>query len=135
MKKARKGFTLVEFMIVIGIMGILGAMSIIAGQEATSAARATAVADNLEKLATAGMMFYADNAAEIDKTGTLDGSTAFDEAALAKGINAYLKYDNEIGSAAADNTYFAAVDNGSRCSKNMVGRIPILNIRRQRPSS
>ena len=113
MKKARKGFTLVELMIVIGIMEILGAMGIIAGQEATSAARAAAIADNLEKLATAGMMFYSDNAAEIDKTGKLtnaDTATVVDATALAAGINAYLKEDNEIkagASNATDNTYFA----------------------------
>ena len=110
MKKARKGFTLVELMIVVGIMGILGAMGIIAGQEATSAARAAVIADNLEKLSTAAMMFYEENSEEIDKTGTLDGTTAINAAALAKGINAYLKTDNEVKSAAdTDNTYFAIV--------------------------
>ena len=112
MKTTRKGFTLVELLIVIGIMGILGAMGIIAGQEATSAARAAAVADNLEKLATAGMMFYSDNAAEIDKTGKLnaDDAEVVDAEALAKGINAYLNDDNEVAAAAADNKYFVAVN-------------------------
>ena len=123
MKKARKGFTLVELLIVIGIMGILGAMGIIAGQEATSAARATAVADNLEKLATAGMMFYAENAAEIDKTGKLkaDDSTVVNATALAAGINAYLKTENAIADTAGNNTYFATVDGSDASATWWVG--------------
>ncbi|MBQ4430598.1 MAG: type II secretion system protein [Synergistaceae bacterium] len=110
MKRTRKGFTLVELLIVIGIVGILGAMGLIAGQEATSAARATVIADNLEKLAAAAMMFYEENSTQIDKDGTLDGTTAIDATALAAGINAYLKDANAIGSSATANTYFADVD-------------------------
>ena len=111
MKKMRKGFTLVELLIVIGIMGILGAMGMIAGQEATSAARATVIADNLEKLATAAMMFYEENSSEIDKTGQVGGKNVTDEI-LVDGINAYLKDANKISTyaAAKDNEYFAAVN-------------------------
>ena len=110
MKITRKGFTLVELLIVMGIVGILGAMGLIAGQEATSAARATVIADNLEKLATAGMMFYEENSEEIDKTGKI-GNEAVTAEILAGGINAYLKDDNNIAAVATgDNTYFAAIN-------------------------
>ena len=112
MKKMHKGFTLVELLIVIGIMGILGAMGMIAGQEATSAARATVIADNLEKLATAAMMFYEENSSEIDKTGQVGGKNVTDEI-LVDGINAYLKDANEISTyddaEGNENEYFATV--------------------------
>ena len=117
MNRTRKGFTLLELLTVIAIMGILGSMGMIAGQEATSAAKATAIADNLEKLATAAMMFYSENSTEIDKTGTLDGTTVFAATTLQAGINAYLKEANAIGAVAAANTYFAAVGTEDAAAK------------------
>ncbi len=83
MKKARKGFTLVEVLIVMGIMGILGAMIMIGGQQASDAARGTAIADNLEKAAAAMQAYYIDNSAKIN----VDGTTA---EKIAKGASAYL---------------------------------------------
>ena len=84
MKKFRKGFTLVELLIVIGIMGTLSSLAMIAGQEASDAAKATNIADGLEKVAIAAMAYYADNAEIID----VNGATTKD---VVDGANAYLK--------------------------------------------
>lgn len=84
MKTTRKGFTLVELLIVIGIMGILGGMAMIGGQEATDAAKATNIADNLEKASIAMMSYYADNSTAIDKNGAKIAD-------VKKGAQAYLK--------------------------------------------
>ena len=84
MKKMRKGFTLLELLVVIGVMGILGATGMIAGQEATNAARATNIADGLEKAAAAMMMYYSDVASTVAISGT-------DSETVKKGANAYLK--------------------------------------------
>ena len=84
MKKFRKGFTLLELLVVIGVMGLLSSTAMIAGQQATDAARATNIADGLEKAASAMMMYYSDNADEINEKGT----TA---AKVIAGANAYLK--------------------------------------------
>ena len=84
MKRTHKGFTLLELLVVIGVMGIMSSLAMVGGQQATDAARATNIADGLEKAASAMMMYYADNANEINEKGT----TADD---VITGANAYLK--------------------------------------------
>ena len=97
MKKLRKGFTLLELLVVIGVMGILSSTAMIAGQQATDAARATTIADNLEKAASAMMMYYADNADDIAV------STTTTAANVAAGANVYLKAADALASASAGN--------------------------------
>ena len=66
MKKARKGFTLVELLIVIAIIGIIGVMGLISGSEATDAAKATRIVDDLNKISASMLMYYADNYVSAD---------------------------------------------------------------------
>ena len=92
MKKMHKGFTLLELLVVIAVMGILSSMAAIGGQEATNAARATNIVDGLEKAATAVMMYYNDNAEDIARNGVAvddDNGTASNR--VATGASAYLK--------------------------------------------
>ena len=84
MKKMRKGFTLLELLVVIGVIGIMSSTAMIAGQQATDAARATNIADSLEKAASAMMMYYSDNADDIAVNGVV-------ETDVVEGANAYLK--------------------------------------------
>ncbi len=84
MKKFRKGFTLVELLIVIGIMGTLSSLAMVAGQEASDAAKATNIADGLGKASIAAMAYYADNSDTIDVSGAK-------VADVVAGANAYLK--------------------------------------------
>ena len=84
MKKFRKGFTLLELLVVIGVIGIMSSTAMIAGQQATDAARATNIADSLEKAASAMMMYYSDNADDIAVNGVV-------ETDVVEGANAYLK--------------------------------------------
>ncbi len=115
MKKMRKGFTLVELMIVIGIIGILGAMGLISGQGATSAAKAATILENLNSASSAMMTYYQLNMNDIDINGLKD--TAADETAgtaakskeakLAEGANHYLKGAATLKAAATAGTYEA----------------------------
>ena len=60
-KSMRKGFTLVELLIVIVVIGILSAMMMLSSTEAVSSARAADIISDLRNLKTAALAWYADN--------------------------------------------------------------------------
>ena len=69
MKKMRKGFTLVELLIVIGIMGTLAAAMSMSSARATASAKASTIISNVEACKTAAAMYLADNyAADLSQT-------------------------------------------------------------------
>lgn len=57
MKKNKKGFTLVEIMIVVVIIGLLAAMAVPAFQAVRDNARRTAVENNLRQIASAAQQY------------------------------------------------------------------------------
>jgi general secretion pathway protein G len=57
----RKGFTLVELLIVIVIIGILASAMMLSSGAATASAEATTVISELRSLRAAALMFYGDN--------------------------------------------------------------------------
>jgi general secretion pathway protein G len=61
MSKARKGFTLVELLIVIVIIGILAGGMMLANGAATSSATATVLVSDLRALSAAAVMYFTDN--------------------------------------------------------------------------
>ena len=69
-KSMRKGFTLVELLIVIVVIGILSAMMMLSSTEAVSSARAADIISDLRNLKTATLAWYADN---LDKVETNKG--------------------------------------------------------------
>ena len=62
----RKGFTLVELLIVIVVIGILSAMMMLSSTEAVSSARASNIVSNLRNLKTAALSYYVDNVDTYD---------------------------------------------------------------------
>ena len=57
----RKGFTLVELLIVIVVIGILSAMMMLSSTEAVSSAKASTIVSNLRNLKTAALAWYIDS--------------------------------------------------------------------------
>ena len=62
----RKGFTLVELLIVIVVIGILSAMMMISSSEAVSSAKATTIVNNLRAVKVAALSYYADHSDKFD---------------------------------------------------------------------
>ena len=65
----RKGFTLVELLIVIVVIGVLSAMMMLSSTEAVSSARASNIVSNLRNLKTATLAWYADHLDSADASG------------------------------------------------------------------
>ena len=67
----RKGFTLVELLIVIVVIGVLSAMMMISSTEAVSSAKAATIVSNLRNIKIATLSWYIDNLDKIDNTGKI----------------------------------------------------------------
>ena len=72
LKKKSKGFTLVELLIVIIIIGILAGMMMLSTGGATAKAEATKIVSDMRNLKAAAVMYYADNSDWTDKIASLD---------------------------------------------------------------
>ena len=75
----RRGFTLVELLIVIVVIGILSAMMMLSSTEAVSSARAADIISDLRNLKTAALAWYADNLDEIEALGNQDAFPGEDD--------------------------------------------------------
>ena len=109
----RKGFTLVELLIVIVVIGILSAMMMLSSTEAVTSAKASNIVSNFRNLKTAALAYYVDNLDYLETTAATDEDkkqlnlynvAAAGTTAGRKGIRVYL---NETGGTLndTDNTF------------------------------
>ena len=86
-----KGFTLVELLIVIIIIGILAGMMMLAAGAATDKAEATKIVANMRNIKAAAIMYYSDY-----NTWATDGNASLDkylDQAIFVGAKADARYD------------------------------------------
>ena len=77
MNKSSKGFTLVEIMIVVVIIGLLAAMAIPAFQKVRTSSQDKAVLNNARQLSAAADQYFLENGVSSVSQGNLVGSTNY----------------------------------------------------------
>jgi type IV pilus assembly protein PilA len=77
MKNNSKGFTLVEIMIVVVIIGLLAAMAIPAFQKVRTSSQDKAVLNNMRQLGAAADQYFLENGVSTAQITSLVGSTAY----------------------------------------------------------
>ena len=118
----REGFTLVELLIVIVVIGVLSAMMMLSSTEAVSSAKAADIISDLRNLKTAALAWYADN---LDYVGQLVGADGTTSGTKFSNLNSekekifkYMNNDNidskySFGGTKDPNTWFVWYDNTS----------------------
>ena len=89
----RRGFTLVELLIVIVVIGILSAMMMLSSTEAVSSARASNIVSNLRNLKTAALAWYVDSLDVIEGKDDKGNAFALNDATHFKFVKRYLNND------------------------------------------
>lgn len=109
-RKAKKGFTLVELLIVIIIIGILAGMMMLSTGSAKDKAEATKIVSNMRTIKSAALMYYADNGKWPAVTSALDDVSKYLDSSPDAGV-----YSIKEGAASGDLSVEAIVsDSGVR---------------------
>jgi len=89
MKNSKKGFTLVEIMIVVVIIGLLAAMAIPAFQKVRTTSQTKAITNNLRQLASAADQYFLENGATTVAQSDLVGTDKYVKALTAVAGESY----------------------------------------------
>ena len=106
----REGFTLVELLIVIVVIGVLSAMMMLSSTEAVSSAKAADIVSDLRNLKTAALAWYADNLDAVKDVTNLNDK----KSEIAKYMNNETLGDKyTFGGTSAGNNWFVWYNVGS----------------------
>ena len=94
-RSARLGFTLVELLIVIAVIGILMSGMLLSGSSATSSARALSIVNDLRVMKQAVFLMYLDSMDHFDSGKTPKFGDLTPASALARYIDNPGKYDSD----------------------------------------
>ena len=86
---SRKGFTLVEIMIVVVIIGLLAAMAIPAFQKVRTSSQDKSVTNNMRQLAAAADQYFLEQGVSAAQISSLVGSSAYVKALSTVANEAY----------------------------------------------
>ena len=103
MRKIRKGFTLMELLIVIALLGALAAMASISGSEAMTTAKAGNIINNLRNLSTAVNEYCYDNMNNLYELTALPARTE-----IWYYMNEGVSNDTKVPEAQLSNYYIAS---------------------------
>jgi len=96
-KQSKKGFTLVEIMIVVVIIGLLAAMAIPAFQKVRQTSQEKTILNNLRQLASAADQYFLEHGVTVVSSDSLVGT------------DGYIKAVDQV----ADETYTSSIQSGS----------------------
>ena len=128
----RRGFTLVELLIVIVVIGVLSAMMMLSSTEAVTSAKASNIVSNLRNLKTAALAMYVDNLDALEKVQDLADTATNSDSVTWR--NVLIKYLNAGGSNnTVDENYHFVITGGnwfvyldpigdSRVREKLIGR-------------
>ena len=78
MKKFRKGFTLVELLVIVAILGTLAAIMTLSSGTSIAKAKATTIVNNLKTCTAAAQVYYIENGDDSNATTGIESKTASD---------------------------------------------------------